>query len=128
MGVSEINKPPNTWCGSCAIGKGCQAYDARPKGCVDFNCAYALGMMGADHAFRPDQSKVVMSFTNDGKYPVAHVDVSRPNAWKEGPVGIWFEYMVGRLGKGIVVIGTRRIAVGSWTEAEAHDILTHPVV
>lgn len=128
MGVMELTKPAGTWCEMCDIGKGCRAYANRPPGCIDFECAYAKGMMGADLAFRPDRSKVVMSFTNDGKYPVAHVDTSRPNAWKEGVVGVWFSFMVERLGKGIVVIGNRRIAVGGWTQEEAEAILTHPAV
>lgn len=129
MGVAELDKPQNMWCVSCSIGKGCNNYETRPKGCADFNCAYALGMMGGDNlAMRPDTSKVVMSFTADGQFPVAHVDVSRPNAWREGPVGAWFSYMVDKLGKGIVVIGARRIAVGNWTKAEAENILNHPAV
>ena len=111
MGVKEISKPQNTWCAMCEIGKGCKSYDVRPPSCIDFECAYAKGMMGARIEMRPDNSKVVMSFTTDGAYPVAHVDTSRPNAWREGPVGEWFNFMVGNLGQGYVSIGDKRIGV-----------------
>lgn len=126
MGVVEISKPPNEWCVACEKGVGCKSYDIRPPSCVDFNCAYAGGYMGDDLSARPDKSKVVMSFTNDGAYPVAFVDPRYPNAWKEGAVGVWLSFMVKHLGKAIVVIGTKQLAIGSWTQAEFEAIRNAP--
>ena len=111
MGVPELDKPPNMWCASCEIGVGCRNYETRPKGCVDFECAYAQGLIGADPDVRPDRAKVVFSFTTDGKYPVAYVDPQRPNAWREGPAGLWFKKLVTSLGRGFVVVGSRQLVV-----------------
>lgn len=118
MGVVEISKPPNAWCAMCDKGVGCTTYDNRPPSCIDFNCAYAGGYMGADINARPDKSKVVMSFTTDGKYPVAHVDTAYPNAWQEGAVGRWLNFMVQEVGKGLVITGNNVKAVGDWTDEE----------
>ena len=121
MGIDEISKPPNEWCPMCDKGAGCKSYDNRPQGCRDFSCAYAMGLMGSVEAIRPDNSKVVMSFTIDGKYPVAYVDKSYPDAWQSGVVGRWFKHMVERLGRGFVVIGDRRFAIGT-TEGDVNEL------
>lgn len=124
LGVKEIDKPEGRWCKSCDIGKGCRVYETRPQSCQDFNCAYAQGLMLDVEACRPDNSHVVFSFTTDGAIPVAYVDPHRQDAWKEGAAGRWFERMVSQLGKGIVVCGHRRSAVGKgWSEAELETIL-----
>ena len=118
MGVVELNKPANVWCDHCDKGTGCKVYETRPQSCAEFTCAYAGGYMGDDVSARPDKSKVVMGFTNDGSYPVAFVDPTYPNAWRDGAVGRWLKFMVQYLGKAIIVIGHRRYAVGNWTPEE----------
>lgn len=111
MGVAELNKPPNVWCTACNIGVGCAGYGIRPKSCVDFECAYAQGLMGAKPEARPDRAKVVFGFTRDGKYPIAYVEPSRPRAWEEGEAGRWFRFLIAELGRGYVICGEKRLLI-----------------
>lgn len=113
LGVKEIEKLPNRMCQHCEPGVGCKVYAERPTACQEFECAYALGMLGEGEDARPDNSYVVFSFTTDGQYPVAYVHPHRSDAWKKGPAGRWFKLMVDKLGRGVVVIGNKRMAVGS---------------
>ena len=119
MAVEELAKPAGKWCPDCKIGEGCGRYETRPEPCRAFECAYAKGLMFDLEDARPDHSKVVMSFTTDGAIPVAYVDKGRPDAWREGAAGRWFDLMVKNLGRGIVVQGNKRLAVGrGWSKAE----------
>ncbi len=85
-------------------------WKTRPQICHDFLCAWAQGI--APEALKPSVCKVVLTWTTDGKYPVAHVDPSRPNAWREGEVGKYLDTMAQHLGRVYIIIGKQRKFVG----------------
>lgn len=83
LGVTELNKPGNTWCQHCTPGVGCGIYDTRPKSCRDFSCAWLQSQVRSNPLpleLRPDHSRVLMTVTDDGTRGVFVVDPSRPNA------------------------------------------------
>ena len=91
MAVSELQKPKNTLCGHCDVGKGCRIYQDRPTSCQSFRCLW----LQAQDSFpplplnlRPDKSKVVLHVSADEKSIVAKVDPKYPNAWKEKGIGL----------------------------------------
>lgn len=75
MGVKSIDKPADSWCADCDIGKGCKIYDARPADCANFNCLWKKGMFSQDH--RPDKIKVIWSDTTHDHVVQATVDAGR---------------------------------------------------
>ena len=105
-----LQKPAGKWCAWCDIGKGCRIHAERPGQCRAFLCAWAQGIQPAHLV--PTDTRVVVSWTTDGKYPVAYVDPHRPNAWTQGDFGRWFNAMVSTLGRGIIVCGQQRKFVG----------------
>jgi hypothetical protein len=98
MKVTEINKPAHAWCQHCAIGKGCKVYDTRPETCQGFECFWLYTQrtevppgVRMPLELRPDKTRVVMAITGDGERLIAHVDPSRPDAWKTGAMGRWID-------------------------------------
>lgn len=55
--LKELQKPRDTWCAHCAIGKGCTIYSERPQGCITFECMWKQGFMPVE--LKPDEAKVV---------------------------------------------------------------------
>lgn len=68
--VPEIDKPANTWCKHCAIGKYCKIYQERPQGCKDFMCLWKV-MPDFPEELKPDKCKVIWQMTEDGLTAVA---------------------------------------------------------
>lgn len=104
-----------TWCPLVDIGVGCRDYGNRPKVCREFACLWLQSQDRPEPerlplALRPDKTKVVLVVGESSV--VAHVDVHRPNAYREGLLG---EYLR-RMGERLVVtakIGDRGVAIGS---------------
>lgn len=46
MGVTELNKPANSWCTKCTKGVGCSVYETRPTSCVEFKCVWLQTQLG----------------------------------------------------------------------------------
>jgi Fe-S-cluster containining protein len=46
------------WCKDCSIGKGCNIYETRPKGCRDFQCEWLKGYGSEDE--RPDRLHIIL--------------------------------------------------------------------
>jgi hypothetical protein len=65
--IPAFNKPAGKWCDHCDIGKGCKAYETRPKHeCADFQCLWLEMKSGGNNPaddLRPDRCKVVFSPT-----------------------------------------------------------------
>ena len=62
--VKDLNKPAGVPCEHNV--KRCEIYKTRPKGCRDFNCAYAQ-MEQVNIAMRPDNCGVVFEKMSDTK-------------------------------------------------------------
>ena len=116
MGIDELEKPACEWCPHADPKAGCTIYDSRPKSCAEYECVWLVSQrlpspLAAD--MRPDRSRVMLNMSLDGSAVVAHVDPSRPNAYKVGAAGKTLAMM--RAGGQRVIIIT-----GSQTEeAEA---------
>jgi hypothetical protein len=52
--IIELDKPRNTWCKNCTIGKGCNVYPDRPNSCKAFECVW-LKNPDLPDALRPDR-------------------------------------------------------------------------
>ena len=113
--VDEIAKPMGRWCTHCDVGRGCRIYDARPKGCRDYECLWLLSQdkpgRQAPADARPDRSKVVLEATTDGEGLVAHVDPGSPHAWREGYAGKVIDRMRRDGFRVIIVCGAKRTAI-----------------
>lgn len=79
--VEALRKPQEQWCDHCHIGTGCRIYDLRPAECRTFTCLW-LQNDTIPEDLRPDKSKVVIYRTSESQI-MAHVDPSRPDAWKQ---------------------------------------------
>lgn len=92
--VNELGKLAGTWCAHCTPGKGCgiQDHPTRPQACADWECVWLQtqrrrnGEAALPPELRPDRCHVVMDVTTDGRSLVLHVDPSRRDAWRRGPV------------------------------------------
>jgi hypothetical protein len=114
MGVTEIEKPKGVWCEYCEVGTGCQIYQSRPHSCKEFHCAFLI-LNILTEAWRPSKCKIVVAAELDGKRLAAHVDPSRPNAWKAEPyygqLKRWARLAVQKRHQVLVYIGRRAIAI-----------------
>ena len=89
VGVQELDKPRDTWCEHCEIGKGCSIYEDRPQSCDDFECLWLQSQSKSDpmgEHLRPDRCKVVLGATTKGNVQ-AFVDPGRADAYKTGAMG-----------------------------------------
>jgi hypothetical protein len=84
MKIDELEKPRGIWCRHCSVGVGCRIYDDRPGECRRFLCGY-LTEASLSEDWLPTKSKIVLAADLDGKRIAAHVDPSRPDAWKAEP-------------------------------------------
>lgn len=82
MRIEELEKPADSWCRHCTVGKGCRIYSERPAECRRFTCGY-LSWEGMPDYWFPARSKMVV--TNDGTRIAVHVDPSRPESWRAEP-------------------------------------------
>lgn len=61
--VPELDKPANTHCQHCIVGKGCSIYEDRPQVCRPFNCAWLQSSASID--LRPDKINIIFEKVND---------------------------------------------------------------
>jgi hypothetical protein len=64
LAVRELRKPMRWACDHLACN-GCRIYDARPKGCRDFNCLWLRGEIPGDESQRPDRLGVIFDAFRD---------------------------------------------------------------
>jgi len=84
LGISALGKPMDQWCSHCEIGRGCRIYDKRPQACAEFFCLFLMHG-GLGEAWRPSNSKIVLTADADHNSIVANVDPDRPRAWRRDP-------------------------------------------
>jgi len=82
MVIPELDKPDNTWCKDCEVGKGCRNYEQRPRVCRDFFCGY-ISNPALDECWNPVTAHFILRAT--GSLLVVQVDPQRPDAWKREP-------------------------------------------
>jgi hypothetical protein len=82
--IKALNKPRNVWCTHCSTRQKCDIYLDRPQTCHNFNCAY-LTTPGIGEEWRPITSRMMITYTPDGKHLFVQVDPSRPDAWRKAP-------------------------------------------
>lgn len=118
LGVDELDKPANTWCSRCSIGKGCTAYDDRPASCRDFECVWLQsqhrrhGEAAMPPELRPDRSHVVIGLTRDASNLVFVVDPNRPDAASRGAAGRLIERLRARGERPLVVSADQLVPTG----------------
>lgn len=61
FGVDPLNKPRNTWCEHCDIGKGCRIYEDRPDECRSFECLWLQGPDIIPEEMAPVHTKVILT-------------------------------------------------------------------
>jgi hypothetical protein len=110
LGIQEIDKPKNTWCGHCVSRKSCGIYESRPTECRTFYCGY-LTVADLGEEWKPSRSKIVMVADRKGTGVTAHVDPQRPDAWKKEPfysrLKLWSRAASRRGGEVLVCVGPR---------------------
>ena len=84
MEIREIAKPQGVSCPHLKPGVGCATYATRPGECTRFYCGY-LTIRNLGEAWKPDRSRIVLAIEEDGKRLSAHVDLTRPDAWRREP-------------------------------------------
>lgn len=84
LGISALDKPQGRWCGHCAVGRGCKAYETRPTECRTFECLW-LRREHLGPEWRPDRAKFVMAPSADEAVLRIDVDPGSPDAWKRAP-------------------------------------------
>ena len=82
--IPEFNKPQGVWCPQCRQGVGCRIYETRPDRCRDYVCGW-LADNSIPEEWKPERSKIVLSFSRDNGYIYAVVDPGYPKAWRNAP-------------------------------------------
>lgn len=121
VGVTQIAKPRNKWCGFCTPGVGCQVHEKEhiPASCDSFACAWLMGI-GSDAA-RPDKTKVVL-ITNGERLSAVN-DPSSPGAWREGEIGAMLRQAAKSGTMTMVVTGNRALVLGpKWQETDVSAV------
>jgi len=107
-------KPALKWCEHCAIGKGCNIYDARPDECRTFHCGY-LRMEEIGEAWRPANCKMVVAIGPGDKRLVIYVDEARRGQWRNAPyyatIKGWARALCPQAGQVLVYDGREVIAI-----------------
>jgi hypothetical protein len=122
--IPTFNKPAGKWCDHCDIGKGCKAYETRPKKeCADFQCLW-LEMKSRGHEtaddLRPDRCKVVFSPTPDKQLISATTMPGYSDAFRKGAARRLIEGLVGS-GKRVIAgppVSTTKVMIDQLGERE----------
>ena len=64
LAVHELHKPMRWACDHLDCG-GCGIYEARPRGCRDFDCLWLRGEIPGDESRRPDRLGVIFDCFRD---------------------------------------------------------------
>ncbi len=102
IGVTDIDKPPNVWCGHCEIGQGCKIYETRPTSCRTYECLWFSNDWMADE-LRPDRCKIVFEEIEEDRIVLAMVDPKRPDAWKTRNVQAFIQFMTHEFRAAVVI-------------------------
>jgi hypothetical protein len=84
MAVCALDKPAGTWCPNCATGVGCRIYLDRPPECRSFACGWLVDPKLGEE-WRPSRSRIVLVAQQGQNRLAAHVDPTRPDAWRREP-------------------------------------------
>lgn len=110
MGIDALEKPRGSWCTNCDASKGCKIYETKPQECTDFQCGYITNP-NLGEEWKPNHSKIIILPEDGGNRIAAHVDTSRPDAWKKEPyystLKEWARRGVPTGGQFIVYVGDR---------------------
>jgi hypothetical protein len=110
--VAELNKPPQTWCAHCDIGKGCKIYEQRPDDCRTFYCGWLLDARMTDD-WRPRDSRLVVKF--EPKRILIHADKDRKGHWRKEPwhsqIRAWARAGMAHDGEVIVMEGSHTLRI-----------------
>lgn len=79
--IPVLDKPAGHWCQHCAVGTGCENYEARPEQCRSFFCQWIKNDTLPDY-WKPDRSRIVLTLFPANQFLYAQVDPARPDAWK----------------------------------------------
>ena len=82
--IHELNKPGGQDCIHCEDGIGCKAYSSRPNECRSFLCGYLTSAELGDE-WRPELSRLIISFEFGGRRLVITVDPEYPDNWRNEP-------------------------------------------
>jgi hypothetical protein len=85
MAIDELAKPAGTWCVHRRGPTGCGIHGAHPPSCRAFSCQWLLEP-DMPRRLRPDQTKVVLVYRDEGPGLVAFCDPSNPLAWRREPM------------------------------------------
>lgn len=82
--IDVLSKPAGKWCVHCLPGRGCGIYETRPMICRKFLCVWMQnGELSAE--WKPEKSKMYLSYELSGERIAAHVDPATPGAWRREP-------------------------------------------
>ncbi|HWZ40457.1 MAG TPA: hypothetical protein VNY08_19365 [Bradyrhizobium sp.] len=102
--IPEINKPAGKWCTHCKPGNGCAIHNALPEQCAEFNCLWRTEA-SIGPAWKPDQSRMVVTINPFSGFIYVQVDANAPSAWRKQPyLGQLQQWARNNLPKGIYVI------------------------
>jgi hypothetical protein len=116
LGVEELKKHPNVWCGHVQKRKGCGIYADRPQNCKDFTCLWALDDRFLHENLRPDLTHVVFVAyeSHEPNNPAnvvrgvsLYVDPNHPRAHLLPPVSTYVDSAVANKLPVIALIGDR---------------------
>ena len=114
MGVRALAKPRGSWCPHCKLGTGCGIYETRPTECRTFLCGY-LVKPGVSEAWKPSQSRLIISNELAQNRINIHVDLARPDAWRKQPyygdLKTWSRHITADHGQLVVFVGARQIVI-----------------
>lgn len=82
--VVELGKAAGKWCSHCKPGQGCTIHDNLPSECAAFNCLWKT-MPAMSMQWKPDQSKMVLTFHPETNNIQVVVDPGQPSAWIRQP-------------------------------------------
>jgi hypothetical protein len=109
-----LQKPQDIWCEHCDIGGGCRIYESRPEECRRFHCGF-LTHPDLGEEWRPSASKIVLVAELDGRRLAAHIDKSRPAAWRSEPfyskLKEWASVAAEDQRQVVVCVGARAIVI-----------------
>jgi hypothetical protein len=103
--VPELAKPIGKTCEFC--DRGCTVYEARPKSCRDFECAWLKGDM--PNWMKPNKAHVMIESFPDSSIVIALPETGHEQSWKTKKVeeALKNQYQ----DKGISVIASDRLAL-----------------